>query len=88
MSTVVQLNDLTKRYIMTTALSDVTLDVSEGHIVGLLGPNGSGKTTLMKILAALVSPTSAAFASTIASRAWRPRLLSRFCPTSITWTAG
>ncbi|MCE5193795.1 MAG: ABC transporter ATP-binding protein [Candidatus Cryosericum sp.] len=58
MSTVVQLNDLTKRYIMTTALSDVTLDVSEGHIVGLLGPNGSGKTTLMKILAALVSPTS------------------------------
>ena len=58
MSTIVQISDLTKRYITTTALSDVTLDVPEGHIMGLLGPNGSGKTTLMKILAGLVSPTS------------------------------
>jgi ABC-2 type transport system ATP-binding protein len=55
---IVQANDLTKRYITTTALSDVTLEVPEGRIVGLLGPNGSGKTTLMKILAALLSPTS------------------------------
>lgn len=55
---IVQANDLTKRYLATTALSDVTLEVPEGHIVGLLGPNGSGKTTLMKILAALLSPTS------------------------------
>jgi ABC-2 type transport system ATP-binding protein len=54
----VQISSLTKRYITTTALSDVTLEVPEGHIMGLLGPNGSGKTTLMKILAGLVSPTS------------------------------
>jgi len=58
MTTIVQISNLTKRYITTTALSDVTLEVPEGHIVGLLGPNGSGKTTLMKILAGLVSPTS------------------------------
>ena len=58
MSMLVQISDLTKRYITTTALSDVTLEVPEGHIMGLLGPNGSGKTTLMKILAGLVSPTS------------------------------
>lgn len=58
MTTIVQISNLTKRYITTTALSDVTLDVPEGHIMGLLGPNGSGKTTLMKILAGLVSPTS------------------------------
>jgi ABC-2 type transport system ATP-binding protein len=58
MSMLVEVSDLTKRYIATTALSDVTLDVPEGHIMGLLGPNGSGKTTLMKILAGLVSPTS------------------------------
>jgi ABC-2 type transport system ATP-binding protein len=57
-SVLVQITNLTKRYITTTALSDVTLEVPEGHIVGLLGPNGSGKTTLMKILAGLVSPTS------------------------------
>ena len=58
MSMLVQISSLTKRYITTTALSDITLDVPEGHIMGLLGPNGSGKTTLMKILAGLVSPTS------------------------------
>jgi len=58
MSMLVQISNLTKRYITTTALSDVSLEVPEGHIMGLLGPNGSGKTTLMKILAGLVSPTS------------------------------
>ncbi|MBA4364742.1 MAG: multidrug ABC transporter ATP-binding protein [Coprothermobacter sp.] len=58
MSMLVQISSLTKRYITTTALSDVTLELPEGHIMGLLGPNGSGKTTLMKILAGLVSPTS------------------------------
>ena len=58
MSMLVQISSLTKRYITTTALSDITLEVPEGHIMGLLGPNGSGKTTLMKILAGLVSPTS------------------------------
>jgi ABC-2 type transport system ATP-binding protein len=58
MSMLVQISNLTKRYITTTALSDVTLEVPEGHVMGLLGPNGSGKTTLMKILAGLVSPTS------------------------------
>jgi ABC-2 type transport system ATP-binding protein len=58
MSMLVQISNLTKRYITTTALSDVTLEVPEGHIMGLLGPNGSGKTTLMKILAGLMSPTS------------------------------
>jgi len=58
MSMVVQVSHLTKRYITMTALSDVTLELPEGHIMGLLGPNGSGKTTLMKILAGLVSPTS------------------------------
>lgn len=58
MSMLVQISSLTKRYITATALSDVTLEVPEGHIMGLLGPNGSGKTTLMKILAGLVSPTS------------------------------
>jgi len=58
MSMLVQISSLTKRYITTTALSDVTLEVPEGHIMGLLGSNGSGKTTLMKILAGLVSPTS------------------------------
>ena len=40
------------------ALSDVSLDITKGEILGLLGPNGAGKTTLSNILATLNPPTS------------------------------
>jgi ABC-2 type transport system ATP-binding protein len=41
----------------TVALSDVTLEVREGEIFGLIGRNGAGKTTFAKIIATLVQPT-------------------------------
>ncbi|HKT79379.1 MAG TPA: ABC transporter ATP-binding protein, partial [Vicinamibacterales bacterium] len=37
-------------------LSDISIDVSRGAVVGLLGPNGSGKTTLLRILAGMLLP--------------------------------
>jgi ABC-2 type transport system ATP-binding protein len=40
------------------AVAGVSLDVSEGEIVGLLGPNGAGKTTLVKMLAGIIHPTA------------------------------
>jgi ATP-binding cassette, subfamily B, bacterial len=40
------------------ALSDVTLHIPQGKIVGLLGPSGSGKTTISQILLGLREPTS------------------------------
>ena len=51
---------LTKHYGPTTALSDISLELPAGKIIGLLGPNGSGKTTFIKILAGLLQPTAGA----------------------------
>lgn len=56
--TLLECNALTKTYETIPALTDVSLTIEGGHIIGLLGPNGSGKTTLLKLIAGLLQPTS------------------------------
>lgn len=58
MTTVVEVNGLTKRFGKFTAVDDVSFRVEENTIYGLLGRNGAGKTTLMQLL------TGQQFAST------------------------
>ncbi|MEO0383608.1 MAG: phosphonate ABC transporter ATP-binding protein [Pseudomonadota bacterium] len=41
-----------------TALSDATLDVPKGQILGLIGPSGAGKSTLIRCINRLVEPTA------------------------------
>ncbi|MEU6248991.1 ABC transporter ATP-binding protein [Glycomyces sp. NPDC047010] len=55
---VIATNALTKRYGPHAALTDVTLDIPAGRIVGLVGPNGAGKSTLLALAAGLIRPTS------------------------------
>src|SRR5258705_7935550 len=45
---------LKKRYKARTVVSDVSLDVSSGEVVGLLGPNGAGKTTCFYMIVGLI----------------------------------
>ncbi|OGO17862.1 MAG: hypothetical protein A2Z02_00795 [Chloroflexi bacterium RBG_16_48_7] len=52
------LSAITKRFGGVTALKDVTFDVQQGEIVGLMGPNGAGKTTLLNIIAGEFPPDS------------------------------
>jgi ABC-2 type transport system ATP-binding protein len=48
---------LSKDYGITTALSNVSINVEAGSVYGLIGPNGAGKTTLLSMLAGLRTPT-------------------------------
>lgn len=51
---------LTKRFDKLLAVDDLSLHVEHGEVFGFLGPNGAGKTTTMRMLAALIAPTSGA----------------------------
>jgi ABC-2 type transport system ATP-binding protein len=55
---VLQTEGLGKRYGRHQALSDVTLSVPPGRIVGLVGPNGAGKSTLLGLACGLIAPTT------------------------------
>ena len=58
MTAVLRASGLGKRYGRNWALSDCTISVPAGQVVGLVGPNGAGKTTLLHLAAGLLAPTS------------------------------
>src|SRR3954447_4751373 len=60
MTAVLQTEGLTKRYGNRPALTDATITIDAGRVVGLVGPNGAGKSTLLNLAAGMIAPTSGA----------------------------
>jgi ABC-2 type transport system ATP-binding protein len=55
---VLRARTLGKKYRGRWALSDCTLDVPAGRVVGLVGPNGAGKSTLLNLASGMLTPTT------------------------------
>jgi ABC-2 type transport system ATP-binding protein len=55
---VITARGLTRRFGPRLAVEDLTFEVEKGEVFGFLGPNGAGKTTTVRMLAALIVPTS------------------------------
>src|SRR6267142_2952810 len=55
--TMIQCDNLTKRFGHFTAVDHVSFSVAKGSIFGFLGPNGSGKTTVIRMLCGILEPT-------------------------------
>ena len=58
MSTVVSLDKISKSYEQKIAVRDLTLQIEEGTMFGLLGPNGSGKTSSIRMMIGITMPDS------------------------------
>ena len=53
-----QINKISKTYGDKNVVSDISISIKRGEIVGLLGPNGAGKTTTFYMIVGLVKPDS------------------------------
>ena len=53
---VLRTENLVKKYRQRTVVNHVSINVTQGEIVGLLGPNGAGKTTTFYMTVGLITP--------------------------------
>jgi ABC-2 type transport system ATP-binding protein len=54
----ISIEGLTKQFDEITAVDNLELEIRSGEVFGFLGPNGAGKTTTLRMLSALINPTS------------------------------
>jgi ABC-2 type transport system ATP-binding protein len=54
----ITIRNLVKQYDNLTAVDNISLDIRDNEVFGLLGQNGAGKTTIIHMLATLLKPTS------------------------------
>jgi ABC-2 type transport system ATP-binding protein len=58
---ILKISNLTKKYGLLTAVSNLSFDIEKGSVYGILGPNGSGKSTTLGIVLNVVNKTSGNF---------------------------
>ncbi len=56
MSEILSVKNLTKRFGSLAAVSNLSFDVQEGEILGMMGPNGAGKTTVFNLVTGVYKP--------------------------------
>jgi len=61
MATVLNINGLSKSYGKVKALNNLSIQINQGEVFGILGPNGSGKTTTLGILLSVLNADSGTF---------------------------
>src|SRR5690242_17127095 len=61
MSSVLSIQNISKNYGSVQALKNVSFEVPQGSVFGILGPNGSGKTTLLGIIMDILKASSGNF---------------------------
>jgi len=57
MSSIIRVNNLSKKFKDITAVDDLSFTVNEGDVYGFLGQNGAGKSTTIRMLLSLVAPS-------------------------------
>ena len=58
METLIEVKGLSKNFGALQAVSDISLTVTRGEVLGFLGPNGAGKSTTMKMITGFLSPSA------------------------------
>ncbi len=79
---VLKVSNLSKSFGGIKAVTDVSMNVEKGEIIGLIGPNGAGKTTFFNLLTGIYTPTTGEIEynlnANVNSKDFKPHKMTRF----------
>ena len=61
MDSILKISNLTKKFGQLTAVKNLSFNINQGNVYGILGPNGSGKSTTLGIVLNVINKTSGDF---------------------------